>query len=110
MLFLSLRHFESALLTVTPSGNGHVYILVQEPIEKRCLHIHLVDVHLVLCGDGKDDADRRELDNRCKGLVEVLAWYLLEPTGYESGLVSFKIPMFIGLLDKHPAAGHYVLV
>ena len=85
--------------------------LVQEPIEKRRLHIHLVDVHLLYFA-AMARTTRIDVNRTTGAKVSLKSWpgICWNPRATSLAFVSFKIPMFIGLLDKHPAAGHYVLV
>jgi hypothetical protein len=79
-----------------------INFLAQLAVQKRHLHIHVVNLPLELSGDGEQQPDGIESSDRSKDFVEVNPRPLNETLGDEPGLVLEDVASGVTLEFLHP--------
>ena len=86
-------------------GNAHVYFFIHVIIEKRCLYIHVMNLHVVRSGFDKEGYEGGHFHNESKSVSIVKAFDLNLAFGDHSGFVagnhSIVLFEFVGPLASH---------
>ena len=105
--------FDDEATTIWRAGgkawwHGHVEVLTQLSLEEGLLHINGRQVIVASGGDGKDDADRCDLDHRRKDAIEVDPLALSIAVGDETALELFDGTVREPFDSEHHVAAHNV--